>query len=186
VAAGLDSRGAAPTAAHSELQAHAAAAARAMGAEPPHHLGLPDNALDSIPLLDVIKAVEAFVEKVRPSVVYTHHRGDLNVDHGVVHDAVLTACRPIGDCPVQRILSGETLSSSEWQSPDAAPFRPTIFHDITDTIDAKAAAMEAYAGEIRAFPHPRSVEAIRALAAYRGSTAGYVAGEAFMLVRERA
>ncbi len=186
VASGLDSRGGASEGAHGELRAHAAAAAKAMGANPPRHLGLPDNALDSVPLLDVVKAVEAFIAEVRPSVVYTHHRGDRNVDHGVVHDAVLTACRPVGDCPVMRILAGETLSSTEWGSPSQAPFQPTVIHDISAHLDAKTTAMEAYAGEIRAFPHPRSVEAIRALATFRGATAGYTAGEAFILLRERA
>ena len=185
VASGLDSRGAAAQSAHHELQGHSQSAARLLGAAGIRHLSLPDNALDSRPLLDVVKTVEAFVAEIRPQIVYTHHRGDLNVDHRVVHDAVLTACRPMAGTPVERILAGETLSSSEWQSQDYAPFRPNVFHDIAATLEAKLAAMACYTGEIRDFPHPRSLEAIRALATLRGSTAGYAAAEAFMLVRER-
>jgi len=183
VASGLDSRVTANAAEHSNLRANAASAAAKLGADAPRHLGLPDNALDSLPLLQVIKPIEDFISETRPTAVYTHHRGDLNIDHRVVHDAVLVACRMQGNCPVQRILTGETLSSSEWQSADHAPFRPSIFHDISTTIDKKVLAMEAYEGEIRSFPHPRSTQAIRALATLRGSTVGFNAAEAFMLVR---
>jgi len=185
VASGLDSRGTASDTAHIQLRTHAETAASRLGANPPRHLALRDNALDSIPLLKVIKPIEAFIDDVRPTIVYTHHRGDLNVDHRVVHDAVLTACRMLPDAPVERILTGETLSSSEWQSADHAAFRPNVYHNITDTLDAKVAAMQAYSGEIRQFPHPRSSEAIKAMAALRGSTVGFEAAEAFMLVRER-
>ena len=77
------------------LKAAASCAASAIGAESPRLLGLPDNRLDSLPLLDVIKPVEAVVEAVAPEIVYTHHAGDLNVDHRIVHQAVVTACRPL-------------------------------------------------------------------------------------------
>jgi LmbE family N-acetylglucosaminyl deacetylase len=146
-------------------------------------LDFPDNRFDAVPLLELIRAVEAFIAEVKPAVVYTHHCGDLNVDHRRVHEAVLTACRPLPGAPVRRILCGETPSSTEWQAPGFLPFRPAVFHDVGPTLAAKVAALEAYAGEIRDFPHPRSAEGVRALAALRGAQSGFAAAEAFVLVR---
>lgn len=183
LAAGVDSRGEAPHGARADLEKQAAKAARILGIGPPRHAGLPDNRLDGLDLLDIVQHIERFVGEVGPSVIYTHNRGDLNVDHRLVHDAVVTACRPLPGCPVKRILACEVLSSTEWQSPQMAPFQPTVWHDIGDTLDAKLDAMTAYSGELRPFPHPRSLEGIRALAAYRGAQSGFAAAEAFALVR---
>lgn len=185
LAAGLDARGKAGAAERAALEASARAAAGRLGIAAPSLAGLPDNRLDTVPLLDVIQAVERFLAEVQPVLIYTHCRSDLNVDHRVAHDAVLTAARPLPGSTVRRILAGETLSSTEWQSPAASGFTPTVFHDVAATLDAKVAALEEYKGEIRAFPHPRSAEGVRALAAYRGAQAGFHAAEAFMMVRDR-
>jgi N-acetylglucosamine malate deacetylase 1 len=186
LAAGLDARGKSGAADRAALEAAARAAAERLGVSPPRLAGLPDNRLDTMPLLDVVQTVERFFAEVQPALIYTHCRSDLNVDHRVAHDAVLTAARPLPGSTVWRILAGETLSSTEWQSPAMPAFVPTVFHDVATTIDAKVAALEEYKGEIRAFPHPRSAEALRALAAYRGAQAGFHAAEAFMMVRDRA
>jgi LmbE family N-acetylglucosaminyl deacetylase len=145
---------------------------------------LPDNRLDTMPLLDVVKIVEEMVDRLRPEVIYTHHGGDLNVDHGIVHRAVLTATRPIAGSPVQEIYSFEVPSSTEWAFHSiGAPFRPNVFVDVSRTIEAKILAMECYESEARKFPHPRSPEALRAAATRWGSVAGCMAAEAFELVR---
>ena len=167
------------------LRAAARNAAEVLGAEPPDFLGLPDNRLDRLPLLDVIKPIEAVVANVKPAVVYTHHGGDLNVDHRVVHQAVLTACRPLPDSPVRAIYAFETVSSTEWASPDDEPFRPTRFVDITEQLERKLKALGAYGMEVRPAPHARSLENVSALATHRGAGAGLTAAEAFMVVRER-
>ncbi len=182
---GLESRGPVADGALDKLAEEARMAAAALGAGEPELAGLPDNKLDTVPLLDVVKRVEDFVGRVAPDVIYIHHRGDLNIDHRVAHDAVLTACRPLPGGPVPRILAGEVLSSTEWQSPQMAPFVPTVFHDVTESLEAKLAAMRAYAGELREAPHPRSLDGIRAQARLRGVQSGCEAAEAFMLVRER-
>lgn len=184
LASGLDARGMVDDGARLQLRAEAAEAARRLGAEAPVLAGLPDNRLDSLALLDVVKVVESFIDAVQPEIVYTHHRGDLNIDHRVTHDAVLTACRPLPGASVRRILAGEVLSSSEWQSPAMAPFQPTLFVDAGQTLAAKLAAMEAYAGELRLPPHPRSLDGIRTQARLRGLQAGMEAAEAFITVRE--
>jgi len=163
-------------------QAHAAAAK--VGVKNVHLHDLPDNRLDTIPLLDVVKIVEDLVERIQPRVIYTHHAGDLNVDHGVIHRAVLTATRPIAGQPVRDIYAFEVPSSTEWAFQRIEPaFRPNVFVDISGTIEAKIAAMECYESEARAFPHPRSPAALRAIATRWGSVVGCAAAEAFELVR---
>ena len=148
-------------------------------------LDFPDNSFDSVPLLDITKAVEKIVAKKKPGIVYTHHWGDLNIDHRRTCEAVLTACRPLGSCSVRRILCFEVLSSTEWnaQSPKNA-FLPNSFLDISSALQKKLAALKEYRGEMRPFPHPRSQEAVEALAKVRGSSIGAQAAEAFELARE--
>jgi LmbE family N-acetylglucosaminyl deacetylase len=145
---------------------------------------LPDNRLDTVPLLEVVKLVEEMIEKFRPEVIYTHHPGDLNVDHGVVHRAVLTATRPVPGQKVREIFAMEVPSSTEWAFHRLEPcFRPNVFVDITGTLETKISALACYDTEARKFPHPRSPEALRAIAARWGSVAGFQAAEAFELIR---
>ncbi len=145
---------------------------------------LPDNRLDTVPLLEVVKLVEGLVDRIKPKTVYTHHPGDLNVDHGVIYRAVLTATRPMLGQSVREIYSFEVPSSTEWAFQRIEPsFRPNVFVDIGETIEAKVTAMECYESEARKFPHPRSPEALRAIAKRWGATVGCSAAEAFELVR---
>jgi len=158
----------------------ARAAAKVLGAQPPRLLGLPDNRLDTIPLLDVIQAVEAIIREVRPSTVYVHAGSDLNRDHRIAHEATVTACRPLPGCDVRRLLAFETLSSTEWSTPSIGPsFTPNRFVAIVDQLELKRRALECYSLEMRPFPHPRSFEAVEALARLRGSHVGQPAAEAF-------
>ena len=146
---------------------------------------LPDNKFDIVPLLDIIKIIESHIQKINPDVVYTHHRGDLNIDHRITFDAVLTACRPIEGNPVKKLLSFEVPSSTEWNIQNASTnFNPNVYEDISETINKKTDAMSAYKNEIRAPPHPRSVEKIRSLAEMRGAASRMYFAEAFMLIRE--
>ena len=160
-------------------------AAEILGAEPPQFLRFPDNRLDSVPLLEVIHAVESVVREVAPSTIYTHHAGDLNVDHSICLRAVLTACRALPGSLVKRIYAIEIPSSTEWAPPGAnSAFVPSRFIDITESLPTKLAALEAYAEEMRPFPHPRSAAAVEALARFRGASAGLEAAEAFVVLRE--
>lgn len=167
------------------LRAAARNAARVVGAQPPRLLGLPDNRLDSLALLDVIKPIEAALREFAPGTVYTHHGGDLNIDHRIVHEATITACRPLPGGPVRRIYAFETPSSTEWASTAVGePFKPTRFVDISAHMDSKLAAVACYATEMRPFPHSRSLEAVSALATLRGGQAGLFAAEAFQVILE--
>ena len=142
----------------------------------------PDNRFDTVPRLDIIRAVEGEIERLRPDTIFTHHGGDLNVDHQITYEAVLTAARPLPKAPVKSILSFEVLSSTEWGG-NCVPFSPRVYIDISSTLEVKIRAMESYKGEIRDFPHPRSKQGIEALARRRGAEAGLWAAEAFEVVR---
>jgi len=167
-----------------DLRRHAHAAASKVGVNSLSLHGLPDNRLDTLPLLEVVKIVEELVDRHAPAVIYTHHAGDLNIDHGVVARAVLTATRPLAACPVREIYAFEVPSSTDWAFRCIEPvFRPNVFVDVTRGLEAKIAAMECYESEARAFPHPRSPEALRATAMRWGSVAGCAAAEAFELIR---
>ncbi len=169
----------------SALSAAAAAAAAVLGANAPRFAGLPDNLMDSLTLLDIVKHVEAVIDEVRPDIVYTHHGGDLNVDHRMTHQAVITACRPLPGSCVSTLYAFETPSSTEWaSSATGETFKPTRFVDVTDFMAKKRQALICYEAEMRPFPHARSLEAVDALATLRGSQSGIARAEAFQVILE--
>ena len=146
---------------------------------------LPDNRFDTIPLLDIIKIIEAIIDKVKPSTIFTHHYGDLNIDHSIIHRATLIATRPTAGQTVKQVYAYEVPSSTEWAFGQVSTrFRANVFIDIGVTLEKKIEAMEIYESEARIFPHPRSPEALRALAKRWGSAVGFNAAEAFELIRE--
>lgn len=147
----------------------------------------PDNRMDTVALLDITKALENLIAEYKPEVVFTHHAGDVNIDHRRMHEAAVTACRPQRGRPVKTLLCFEVPSSTEWQLPGSAPvFAPNWFVDISDTLDRKFAALDAYAAELRDWPHPRSRQGVEHLVRWRGAIVGVEAAEAFMLGRQLA
>jgi len=159
-------------------------AAAILGVENVEFFGLPDNRFDTVPMLEVTKIIEGLLKKYQPSEIYTQHGGDLNIDHQITFRATLTATRPMVDQTVRAVYAYEVPSSTEWAFNKFAPaFTPNIFHDITDTLELKIQAMQKYSSESRAFPHPRSPEALRAIATRSGSVVGVTAAESFELVR---
>jgi len=168
-----------------QLEKSARQAAKILGASSVKLLNFPDNRMDSLDLLDITKTVELEVNRLKPTTVVTHHEGDLNIDHRIVHKAVITACRPQGENFVNRILTFETPSSTEWQlSGTNVVFRPNWFENISSTLDIKMKALQKYHTEMREWPHPRSFQGVEHLARWRGATVGCEAAEAFMLLRE--
>lgn len=165
----------------SALQSAAREAGRILGVESVQFGGFPDNRMDGLDLLDVVKVVEKFVADCSPRVVYTHHGGDLNVDHQVTQRAVLTAMRPLPDSTFERILFFEIPSSTEWGSVLGNPFVPQWFEDVTPFLEKKMEALRAYQSEMKAFPHARSYENVESLARLRGASSGIAIAEAFML-----
>jgi len=167
-----------------EVAEEAERAAKVLGLAKPVLVGLPEQRLDTLPLIDVIQKVETLVERYRPEVVYTHFAGDMNRDHRVVSEAVLVATRPCAAPFVKEVLMFETPSSTEWGSAYLLPsFQPAMFVDITPHLEAKIAAFRCYSREVCENPHPRSPEALRARAGYWGSTICRPAAEAFVVAR---
>jgi LmbE family N-acetylglucosaminyl deacetylase len=168
----------------SELAQAAHAANSTLGVASLQLFDFPDNRLDSIDRLDVIKDIEKQILRLKPSIVVTHHSGDINIDHRIIHEAVVTACRPQPGSAVKRLMAFEVASSTEWQTPGSAPiFQPNWFEDISPFINQKLKALEAYHSELRPWPHSRSIKAIEQLARWRGTSVGIEAAEAFMLLR---
>lgn len=166
------------------LKNSAANAGLILGATNVELLDLPDNRLDSLDRLDLIKIIESRIYSFAPHTVYVHHAGDVNIDHRRLHESVITACRPTPGHSVKRLLSYEVPSSSEWQTPGSAPpFLPNWFVDITRQWERKREALSAYSSEMRSWPHPRSYRAVEHLVHWRGSQVGFQAAEAFCLLR---
>ena len=167
-----------------ELQDRSRQASKSLGIKQLYLYDLPDNRFDTVPLLDIVKTVEELINRFQPQIVYTHHSGDLNIDHIITHRAVMTATRPVENCQVEEIYAFEVASSTEWAFGQFQPaFRPNVFVDISRTLETKIQAMQIYESETQPFPHPRSPEALRAIACCWGSVAGLEAAEAFELVR---
>lgn len=146
---------------------------------------LPDNQFDSIPLLKIVKIIENAIDKFNPDVIYTHHAHDLNIDHRLTFQAVLTACRPQPNFSVKKISAFETPSSTEYQtkSYEAYAFCPTEYNNITNFLPKKLDILKIYKDELREYPHPRSLEGIKILAQYRGLEIGCPFAEAFQIIR---
>jgi N-acetylglucosamine malate deacetylase 1 len=167
----------------SDLAASARKAHAILGSASLEMLAFPDNRMDSVDLLDVVKPMEAFLDKVCPETLYTHFPADLNIDHRIVSEAVQIACRPLPGSRLKQLLMFEIASSTEWRVASPVSFSPNYFVEISATLEIKKQALSAYAAEIRPWPHARSLEAVEALAKWRGASVGVMAAEAFVLGR---
>lgn len=147
-------------------------------------LKLPNLLLETIPLSKINKQIEEILDKYKPSIIFTHHYGDVNRDHQILFQSVITAARPMPGKETVEILCFETVSSSEWsQHTNDKEFKPNYFVDITDTIAEKINSLKLYDVEMRPFPHPRSYDGINYLARVRGMTVGVEFAEAFEIIR---
>jgi len=167
-----------------ELKNHIVKANKLLGVKKTYTFDFPDNRFDTVALLDIIKTIEEIKEDIKPDIVFTHHYGDLNIDHQITFKAVMTASRPTKDESVKEVYSFEIPSSTEWNAPSSLThFMPEYFVDISKTIKLKVRAMKEYKCEIREYPHPRSIESIEIKAKQRGIQVGLEAAEAFEVIR---
>ena len=145
----------------------------------------PDNRFDTVALLDIIKVVEKEKKSFQPEIIFTHHGGDVNIDHQRTFDAVMTATRPMEFEKVTTIITFETPSGTEWvASTEPRRFIPNLFIEIGKVdLEAKIKGMESYEYEKRLYPHPRSPESLTILAQYRGLVVGKPYVEVFSIVR---
>jgi LmbE family N-acetylglucosaminyl deacetylase len=170
---------------YDQLRENALKSSEIVGFNKLEFFDFPDNRFDSIDILDVVKAIESLVKKYKPEIVFTHHYGDLNIDHRISHLAVMTAIRPYSFPYVKKIIVFETPSSTEWSFHSSGPsFEPNLFIDISTTIDSKLDAMSEYVSEIRNYPHPRSLLSLKNRANFWGNIIGVEYAEAFMIIRD--
>jgi LmbE family N-acetylglucosaminyl deacetylase len=164
-----------------DLRNNAKAACKLLKVDNVEFYDFPDNEMDSIPLLKIIKIIEKEILKIKPERIYTNHFGDLNIDHRTVFNATLTACRPLNYI-VKELVSFEVLSSTEWNYPNT--FNPNYFVNIKSTLNRKIKAFQQYENEIQKFPHPRSPKNITNVSGRWGSVSGFQSAEAFEIIRK--
>lgn len=145
-------------------------------------LQYPDNRMDSIEFLDIVKSVETYAKEFNPNVVYTHYYNDLNIDHRITSQATMTAFRPEPNKKIETVLFFEVLSSTEWGIKN--DFSPNWFEDTSQYFDKKLKAIKIYESEMRDWPHARSIESVNCLGKHRGSNIGVDYAEAFVLGRK--
>lgn len=156
-----------------------------LGAKNVNFAGFPDQKMDTLPLLEITQRIEAEIKSVQPQTIFTHHGGDLNMDHSITFRATLTATRPKQNNRVHALYTYEVPSSTDYSFQKTSPkFEPNYFEDITKTISKKLEAMKIYKSEIEDSPYPRSIEALENLSKQRGSIVGIKAAEAFQLIRQ--
>jgi len=160
--------------------------AAAYGFAKKFRLGFPAARLDTVPLEDLMAAINKIVAEVKPDWIYTVHARDIHSDHRAVFDATISAVKSFNNNGVSRLLSYETISSTDAMPPaPATVFLPNVYCDITPFLERKLEIMSLYEGEVHPYPLPRAPESIRALARFRGATVAAEYAEAFMLLRER-
>ncbi len=155
-----------------------------LGVKSVYFENLPDNRFDDLNILDITKKIERVIFKYKPNLIYTHSGLDLNKDHKIVNEAVVTACRPQNINFLEKILLFEVASSSEWSSSENRQFSPNYFIDISSHFKKKVEALKFYKSEMKKWPHPRSFRGIEYLARLRGAHIGSEYAESFYILRE--
>ncbi|XFA72926.1 PIG-L family deacetylase [Thermosynechococcaceae cyanobacterium Okahandja] len=174
-----------------DLQQTAVQAAQIIGVSDVRFAGLPDNRMDSLDLLDIVKIIEQVIDDIQPEIIYTHHYGDLNIDHQITHQATMTAARPLPNSSVKKLLFFEVPSATGWNTPTPQnAFIPQYYIDLSKKIngsetalDYKLEALKIYESEMRPYPHNRSMKSVEYLAYWRGSSVGLLSAEAFQVGR---
>ena len=141
--------------------------------------------LDTVPLAELSRSIAQVIQEKKIYTLFLPHRGDIHNDHSLVFKAGMVAARPVGSFTVKDVYCYETLSETEWAAPFGDDtFIPSLFVNITSSFDQKLRAMECYKSQLRAFPNPRSLENMEALAKFRGATIGFERAEAFIVIRQ--
>lgn len=148
-------------------------------------LKLPSAMLDSVPQHEINEKLTEVVDMVKPDEVFIPHHGDIHIDHQIVADAAMVSLRPNGKNKVRRILAYETMSETDWNTPNIQnAFIPNVYEDISEYVVQKTEALMMYRSQVQEYPAARSPIGIQGLALHRGATVGMESAEAFMLIRE--
>ena len=170
---------------YTQLQEEARIAHALLGVKKSFFLNKPVGMLKTGNQMELNKSISEVISEVQPEVVFTPFLGDMHIDHREVTESVMVALRPIGNYSIREIYMYETLSETGWNIPTSErSFSPNVWVDISETIQEKIEAMKCYKSQLLEYPHPRSEEAILALAKFRGSTISVPYAESFMLIRK--
>lgn len=168
-----------------QLQKREAIASHELMGVKTHFMDLPVVGLKEMNTSELNGAFQKHLIELAPDIVFLPHKGDMHIDHRMTIEAAMVALRPVTFPNLKAIYAYETLSETDWNTPSVDnAFMPTLFVDITEEIDVKLEAMKCHASQLCEYPHPRSLEGIRALAMHRGCTVCKAYGEAFMVLRE--
>ena len=168
-----------------KLRAETLAAHKFLGITKTYFLEYPAVMLEGVPRYKLNQSIMDVVSEVEPDEVYIPHAGDMQKDHQLVNEAVMVAVRPKYTHKISAVYAYETLSETEWNIPNTVnAFIRNVYVDIGSYIETKKKALAYFATQVSDFPDPRSLEAVEALAKYRGSTVKANAAEAFALIRE--
>lgn len=168
-----------------QIRSEALEAHRVLGVKETFFLEFPAPVLDQYPRYKMSNEIAAIIKKIGADTVFIPHRGDCHKDHAIIHECAMVACRPLANCTVKRVYAYETLSETEWGEPVAADFYvPTKYVTFaTEEFAVKLEAMSSFKSQLNSFPASRSLEAIEALAKYRGCTVTAERAEAFEVLR---
>lgn len=161
-------------------ESHSDKAAKVLGVEKVYSIGLPDQKLDTMTLVEIITPIEKIVEEFQPNIIYCQYGGDINRDHELLFKALMVAVRPTVEC-IEAVYAFDTASSTEWAFPRS--FIPDTWVDISSVLETKLKAMRCYKSELREYPHPRSIKGLKYKAHAWGNHACMEAAEVFMTVR---
>lgn len=169
-----------------QIRTEAVTAHRLIGVKETFFLEFPAPALDQFPRYKMSNEISAIIKKIGADTVYIPHRGDCHKDHTIIHECAMVACRPLANCSVKHVYAYETLSETEWGEPVAADFFvPVKYITFTnEEFQKKLDAMSCFKSQLYPFPASRSLEAIEALAKYRGCTVSAERAEAFEVLRD--
>ena len=148
-------------------------------------MDFPAAMLETVSRFELNGAFIKLVQSIRPDIVYLPHRGDMQLDHKMVVDAAMVALRPKYNHVVKKIYAYETLSETGWDLPNTTnEFIPNSYNNISEYLDKKIEALSMFESQVAEFPDARSLDAVKALAMYRGATMSMKAAEAFIIIRE--
>lgn len=154
-----------------------------LGCLNPIFYDFPDNKMDTVPLLNIIRKIEKVINNFKPDTIFTHYNLDLNIDHQITSKATTVAARPQNSCPVKNVFFFEILSSTEWSINTLPKSDPNFIVNIEKFINKKKKCLSFYRNEIRLSPHSRSLKCIDAFDKFRGETNGFTYAESFHVQR---
>jgi len=150
-----------------------------------YSLSLPTTKLHQVDFSEIITKISSVIQEIQPEVIYTVNRSDIHTDHQVAAKAVMSSTKSFRNHFIKRILMYECISETEISPPlPENIFIPQVYSDISGFLEKKIEIMKIYESELQESPLPRSVENMKALARFRGSTVSVEYAEAFMLCRE--